>query len=426
MVGIISRELEPSVCLVLNKPSSNLNQDHSSRLSSNSRTVRFQADDSSNQTEGQCDKCHKKFLSGNDLQQHLREICYPQEIRVHINKLTQHLEDPTQKTQVQDILWRNKDIFDPTPSIVNIEPQSAIKTGNHPPIFCQIEESTSPWSSPVVLVKKKDGTIRFCIDYRTLNDVTIKDVFPLPRIDEIFDELAAAVFYTKFDFKAGYFQIPLARQDRSKTAFSTRDNHYQFTVLPQGISNGPPTFQRIINHILGPSRWHYALAYIDDIIIYSSTFEEHLIHLNEICKKLKDAKFKLNPDKCTIAKTQIEYLGHLIEQGKIHPSPNNIRGLINTRIPKTPAEASRFLKAAEYYRKFIPKFSIITEPLRKFVPPTKTEARKYQKQQITLTAEEVQAFEQLKQILTSALVLRLPNNKYAFKVQTDASDQGIG
>ncbi|CAF1107343.1 unnamed protein product [Didymodactylos carnosus] len=220
--------------------------------------------------------------------------------------------------------------------------------------------------------------------------------------------------------------VPSISQKPSALATSSssaRDNHYG---APSRNQQRPADISAHNQSHIRPSRWHYALAYIDDIIIYSSTFEEHLIHLNEICKKLKDAKFKLNLDKCTIAKTQIEYLGHLIEQGKIHPGPNNIRGLINTRIPKTPAEASRFLKAAEYYRKFIPKFSIITEPLRKFVPTTKTEARKYQKQQITLTAEEVQAFEQLKQILTSALVLRLPNNKYAFKVQTDASDQGIG
>ncbi|CAF4633599.1 unnamed protein product, partial [Didymodactylos carnosus] len=171
----------------------------------------------------------------------------------------------------------------------------------------QIEESTSPWSSPVVLVKKKDKTTRFCIDYRRLNAITIKDAFPLPRIDEIFDQLSDAMYFTKFDFKSGYFQIPLAKEDRPKTAFSTRDNHYQFTVLPQGVTNGPATFQRIINHILGPTRWRYALAYIDDIIIYSRTFEEHLSHLDEICQLLKQAKFRLNASKCEVARTETHY-----------------------------------------------------------------------------------------------------------------------
>ncbi|CAM4981831.1 unnamed protein product [Rotaria socialis] len=290
----------------------------------------------------------------------------------------------------------------------------------------QIEESTSPWSSPIVLVKKKDKTMRFCIDYRRLNAVTIKDAFPLPRIDEIFDQLSDAVYYTKFDFKSGYFQVPLSKEDRPKTAFSTRDNHYQFTVLPQGITNGPATFQRVINHILGPARWKYALAYIDDVIIYSKTFEEHLSHLNDICTILKNARFRLNPEKCEIAQTQTDYLGHNIKNGEIRPSPNNINGLLNTRLPQTADEACKFVKAAEYYRKFIPKFSQIAEPLRKFVPTTRTQQKKGQKTLIKLTNDELKAFDQLKQILTTDMVLRLPNNRFPFKVQTDASDEGIG
>ncbi|CAF3406605.1 unnamed protein product [Rotaria socialis] len=119
-----------------------------------------------------------------------------------------------------------------------------------------------------------------------------------------------------------------------KAASSTRDNHYQFTVLPQGITNGPATFQRVINHILGPARWKYPLAYIDDIIIYSKTFEEHLLHLNEICTILKDARFPLNPDKCEIVQTQTDYLGDNIKNGEIRPSPHNINDLLNTRLPQ--------------------------------------------------------------------------------------------
>ncbi|CAF4597229.1 unnamed protein product, partial [Rotaria sp. Silwood2] len=290
----------------------------------------------------------------------------------------------------------------------------------------QIEESTSPWLSPIVLVKKKDKTMRFCIDYRRLNEITIKDAFPLPRIDEIFDQLTDAIYYTKFDFKSGYFQVPLSKEDRPKTAFSTQNNHYQFTVLPQGITNGPASFQRIINHILGPTRWKYALAYIDDVIIYSKTFEEHLIHLNEICQTLRQARFRLNPDKCEIARTQTDYLGHRIQHGEIRPSSTNINGLLNTKLPQTPDEACKFVKAAEYYRKFIPNFSQIAEPLRKFVPTTRTQQKKGQKTFITLTNEEIKAYEQLKHLLTTDLVLRLPNNRFPFKVQTDASDEGIG
>lgn len=397
-----------------------------------------------------CDKCNEYFLSGNDLQKHLRAQCYSDQIRKQIKELTKHIKSSKQQLQIQDILWRHKILFDPTPSIINIPRQSAIKTGDHPPIYSkqylasnkdqemkhqetqkllergQIEESTSPWSSPIVLVKKKDKTLRFCIDYRRLNSITIKDAFPLPRIDEIFDQLYNAMYYTKFDFKSGYFQVPLSKEDRPKTAFSTRDNHYQFTVLPQGITNGPATFQRVINHVLGPARWRYALAYIDDIIIYSKTFDEHLVHLHDICRILTDARFRLNPDKCEIAQTQTDYLGHSITHGEIRPSPHNVNGLLQTKIPETADEACKFVKAAEYYRKFIPHFSQIAEPLRKFVPTTKTQQKKGQKTPIKLTQEEIHAFEELKRFLTTDLVLRLPNNRFPFKVQTDASDEGIG
>ncbi|CAF4678891.1 unnamed protein product, partial [Rotaria sp. Silwood2] len=311
-----------------------------------------------------CDLCNEHFLSGNDLQKHLRAQCYSDQIRKHILESTKHIENEKHRLQIQDILWRNKILFDPTPSIINIPPQLAIRTGDNPPIYSkqysasykdqelkfqetqkllergQIEESTSPWSSPIVLVKKTDKTMRFCIDYRRLNAITIRDAFPLPRIDEIFDQLSDATYYTKFDFKSGYFQVPLSKEDRPKTAFSTRDNHYQFTVLPQGITNGPATFQ------------------------------QHLLHLNEICTILKNARFRLNPDKCEIARTQTDYLGHNIKNGEIRPSPQNINGLLNTRLPQTPDEACKFVKAAEYYRKFIPNFSQIAEPLRKFVPTT--------------------------------------------------------
>jgi transposase InsO family protein len=457
-IGTISRNATLSIYTTLSTPTNyhSLPNEHRRLASQTSKSLKPRAISSAKENSNQripdtyCHQCNEQFLSGNDLQKHLREKCYSNQIRKQIVESTKHIENPKHQLAVQDILWRNKILFDPTSSIINISPQSAIKTGDHPPVYSrqysasdkdqqikfqetqkllergQIEESTSPWSSPIVLVKKKDKTMRFCIDYRRLNAVTIKDAFPLPRIDEIFDQLTDAKYYTKFDFKSGYFQVPLSKEDRQKTAFSTRDNHYQFTVLPQGITNGPATFQRVINHILGPARWKYALAYIDDVIIYSNTFEEHLSHLNDVCQILKDARFRLNPEKCEIARTQTDYLGHRIQNGEIRPSPTNIHGLLHTKIPETADEACKFVKAAEYYRKFIPNFSQIAEPLRKFVPTTRTQQKKGQKMKITLSIEEIQAFEKLKQFLTTDLVLRLPNNRFPFKVQTDASDEGIG
>ncbi|CAF4937178.1 unnamed protein product, partial [Rotaria socialis] len=377
-IGTISRDATYTIYATTQVPTTHHinSNEHYRSLSRNfkpqtTKAILHKKDNAENeQLNTICDNCNEHFLSGNDLQKHLRAEFYSDQIRKQILDSTKHIENPKHQLAIQDILWRNKILFDPTPSTINIPPQSAIKTRDHPPIYSkqypasykdqdikfqetqkllergQIEESTSPWSSPIVLVKKKDKTMRFCIDYRRLNAITIKDAFPLPRINEIFDQLSDAVYYTKFDFKSGYFQVPLSNEDRPKTAFSTRDNHYQFTVLPQGITNGPATFQRVINHILGPARWQYALAYIDDIIIYSKTFEEHLSHLNDICTILKNARFRLNPDKCEIARTQTYYLGHNIKHGEIRPSPTNINGLLNTRLPQTPDEACKFVKAA--------------------------------------------------------------------------------
>ncbi|CAF4938729.1 unnamed protein product [Rotaria sp. Silwood1] len=343
----------------------------------------------------QCRKCHQHFNTGNNLFKHLRNQCYPEEIRLQINKLTEHISDDKQREQILKILWKYGKLFDISePSKIDIILKNAIDTGTHRPVHTPpyrksnkdqetlrketdkllkngiIEHSTSPWSSPVVLVKKKDGTTRFCVDYRRLNQITTKDAFPLPRIDDIYDQLTKAAYFTKFDFKAGYFQVPLDKSDRPKTAFSTRDGHFQFKVLPQGLSNGPPTFQRIVNQILGPNRWKHVLAYIDDIIIYSQNFNEHLKHIEEVYSLLKEANFKLNVEKCEVARTEILFLGHVIKADTIKTDPNNIHGLTYTREPTSAEEAFRFVKAAEYYRKFIPKFSTIAAPLHKYSPAT--------------------------------------------------------
>ncbi|CAF4686011.1 unnamed protein product, partial [Rotaria sp. Silwood1] len=400
----------------------------------------------------QCYVCQEQFLSRNDLQQHLRRKCYPLEMREQIGKLTQHIEDSKQRQQLQNVLWKHGKLFDlRQPSIIKATVHHAIETGAHPPVYTSpyrvsykneqtqreeidkllkqgiIEESTSPWSSPIVLVRKKDGSVRFCVDFRKLNNITTKDAFPIPRIDDIFDHLSQAEFYTTIDFKSGYFQVGLDPKDRPKTAFSTRDQHYQFTVLPQGVTNGPPAFQRIVSQILGPTRWQYSLAYLDDVIIYSPSFEQHLIHLDDILNRLNDANFRLNVEKCRIARTSIDYLGHHIEHSNIRPNKDNIRPLSETPQPTTAKEAFRFVKAAEYYRKFIPKFSIIAEPLYKYAPTTKEQrSQKSQSLHITLSDEELNAFNELKQILTNDLVLRIPDAHLPFKIQTDASKIGIG
>lgn len=415
------------------------------------RRVRF-TDSTCEERQHQCYVCAQQFLSRNDLQQHLRTTCYPQDIREQIERLTAHIEDKKQQQQLQNILWKYGKLFDlRNPSIIKATIQHAIDTGIHPPVYTPpyrvsyrdeqiqreeidkllkqgiIEESTSPWSSPIVLVRKKDGSVRFCIDFRKLNNITTKDAFPIPRIDDIFDHLSKAEYYTTIDFKAGYFQVGLDPKDRPKTAFSTRDEHYQFTVLPQGVSNGPPAFQRIVSQILGPTRWKYSLAYLDDVIIYSQTFDQHLRHLDDILHRLNDANFRLNVNKCQIAKTSIDYLGHHIELSSISPNAENVQALRETSLPTTAKDAFRFVKAAEYYRKFIPNFSIIAQSLYKYAPVTKEQrSSKSQSTPITLVGEELDAFNKLKEILTNDLILRIPDENLPFKIHTDASKIGIG
>ncbi|CAF1972728.1 unnamed protein product [Rotaria magnacalcarata] len=356
-----------------------------------------------------------------------------------------------QRQQLQNILWKYGKLFDlRQPFTIKATVHNAIETGTHPPTYTSpyrvsykdeqiqrdeidkllkqgiIEESISPWSPPIVLVRKKDGSVRFCIDFRKLNNITIKDAFPMPRIYDIFDHLSQAEYYTTIDFKSGYFQVGLDPKDRPKTAFSTRDQHYQFTVLPQGVTNGPPAFQLIVSQILGSTRWQYSLASLDDVIIYSTTFNQHLHHLNDILNRLNDANFCLNINKCQIAQTAIDYLGHHIEHSNIRPNADNIRALIETQQPTTAKEAVRFVKATEYHRKFIPAFSTIAQPLHQYAPRTKEQrSKKSQATPITLSDDALDAFNKLKKILTNDLILRIPDKNLPFKIQTDASKIGI-
>ncbi|CAF1539454.1 unnamed protein product [Adineta ricciae] len=398
-----------------------------------------------------CYVCKAVFLTSNDLHRHLRDQCYPVELRHQINTLTSSITDSTNRTKIQNLLWQYGKLFDiRQPSKINFTLEHAIDTGQHRPVYTPpyrrspkdhdllteqtrklsnqaiIEPSTSPWCSPVVLVKKKDGSTRFCVDYRKLNDITVKDSFPLPRIDDIFDQLSQSIYFTKLDFKNGYFQIPLAPSDRPKTAFSTRDAHYQFTVLPQGVKNGPPTFQRIVNQILGSARWKFCLAYIDDILIFSRTLDDHIIHLNEVFHLLHSFNFRLSVDKCTIASDHIDFLGHHIHRGQIRPNLTNVRDLLESPVLSTTQEIFRFVKAAEYYRKFIPNFSRIAAPLYKYTPSSRTPHTVQPSTSWNISTSEKAAYDQLKHILSTDLVLQLPDYDLPFKIQTDASKIGIG
>lgn len=191
-----------------------------------------------------------------------------------------------------------------------------------------IEPSESAWSSPLVIVKKKDGKPRFCIDFRKVNEMTECDAYPLPQITATLDKLRGARYLTTLDLKNGYWQVPLAPESRPITAFTIPGRSlYQFTVMPFGLHSAPATFQRLLDHVLGPELEPNVFVYLDDIIIISEDFDRHLQLLNEVFRQLRDARLRLNPDKCRFCVAQLKYLGHVIEQEKIRTDPEKVNAV---------------------------------------------------------------------------------------------------
>ncbi|KAL5497311.1 hypothetical protein EMCRGX_G013768 [Ephydatia muelleri] len=276
-----------------------------------------------------------------------------------------------------------------------------------------IRESSSPWSSPVLMVKKKDGTWRFCVDYRKLNAITHKDAYPLPRIDETLESLSGSQFFTTLDLASGYWQVEVEEGDKEKTAFSTRDGHYEFNVMPFGLTNAPATFERLMECVLAGLTYEQCLVYLDDIVIFSMTFPQHLERLATVFQHLRKAGLTLKPEKCHFAQKEIHYLGHIVSCKGVQADPEKIKAITSYPVPSDIKELRQFLGLSNYYRRFIEHYSDITEPLHKL---TRKSGSSYQ-----WTEQCDSAFRVLKQRLTTPPILAYPNFSNPFVLATDAS-----
>lgn len=295
-----------------------------------------------------------------------------------------------------------------------------------------IRRSYSPYASPVVLVRKKDGSLRLCVDYRKLNAKTIKDSYALPRIEETLDALTGACWFSSLDLKSGYWQMEIAEEDRHKTAFTTPLGFYEFNRMPFGLTNAPASFQRLMEGCMSDLNLKICFVYLDDIVVFSSTFEEHLERLGAVFTRLSQFNLKLKPSKCELFQKQVKYLGHIISAKGIETDPSKITDLQNWPKPTDVTEMRSFLGFAGYYRRFVKDYAKIAAPLHALTNGPRDRKRKKQKKEVDLapnwrwTAECEQAFETIKQKLTSPPILAYADFSKPFLLNTDASGTGLG
>ena len=294
-------------------------------------------------------------------------------------------------TREVDLLnqFLDRELPEPTerPDLTNLI-EHVIDVGNHPPIKQRyylvspkimedittevdkmlahdiIELSNSGWSSPIVMAKKSDGTRRFCLDFRKLNQVTLKDAYPLPQINGILDKLHSAKYISKIDLLKGFHQIPLEQNSLEKTAFTVPGRGlFQFKRMPFGLTNAPATFQRLLDKIIGPEMEPHAFAYLDDIIIVTETFDEHLEWLSKVLTKIKIAGLEINRKKCEFCCSQVHCLGFLVNENGLQTDPDKIDPILKYPVPRNIKDLRRFLGLASWYRRFIPNYATLASPL---------------------------------------------------------------
>jgi hypothetical protein len=281
-----------------------------------------------------------------------------------------------------------------------------------------IKESQSPWSSPIVLAKKSDGSFRLCVDYRRLNSCTVKSAQPLPRIDDTLSKLSGSVYFSCLDCASGYWQVGVSPEDQAKTSFVTGVHQYEWRAMPFGLTGAPATFTRLMNRVLGDLE--FCLVYLDDIIVHSSSFKEHVQQLEEVLSRLGAANLKLKPSKCKLFRNMAKFLGHVVTAEGISTDPGKVKKVAEWPQPTSVSEVRSFMGLATYYQKFVPDFANVAAPLhnltRKNVP-------------FVWSADCGKSFEELKQRLTTSPVLAYPDfgeGSGKFIVDTDASDFALG
>ena len=281
-----------------------------------------------------------------------------------------------------------------------------------------IRPSNSPWASPVVMVKKKDSSLCFCVDFRQLNATTIKDAHPLPRIDDLLDALHGARWFSTLDLKSGYWQVPIMQRDKEKTAFRTSGGKlFEFNQVLFGLCNAPATFSRLMDRVLSGLHWETCLFYLDDIIVFAATWEEHLDSLHQVFERLRHAKLKLGAEKCTVAAKEVSYLGHRVTEEGPLPDPSLLIAIWEIQPPKNATEVRSFLGLACYYRRYVKNFAAIAGPLHALT----------RKDAVFHWSSECQdSFDRFKTLLTTSPITAFPNFSLPFRLYTDESTTGLG